>query len=466
MPFHDPAPTATPDWSEAIHEAMVLRRTGLSDKQIALKLAGKYSAAEIVEATGVEPSSSAASPPPVPGVRAPASPTRPALRENIPVSESPLAIGGDTLLRDHLGLGETGADAEPDADSDDPLAALRAHAPELAAMGPEPGVGLGAMEDQPPPNLGEPSPPTGISGIASGATGGLSNLLKAFSPDTAAGQGLLGMGLGILGAKGTYGDPAAAIGQGALTGLESYQKAKRYEGIDKFKRDQLSSVEKRADEENRIKRDTAASTEKNQTAQRMMDKLQQIRLVGEYSPAEARDLFAKDTELQDFLHKRTLEINGKPITMDEIKAGAVMREGIPDSVIAKGALSGGEGGGETPSKLQGAAIGKKLRGEPLNPNEEKLVEPFFDSPYVNEAARAIHESKNQEDRDILRAGGGALVQRIQDLADAMRRANKASSEGGDSLVDRVMSGAPKAAPAKKEKRPQSSYLNDLGVVLP
>lgn len=63
----------------------------------------------------------------------------------------------------------------------------------------------------------------------------LKSVMSGLSLDDPRGQALMAASLGMLGARGTYGSTAAAIGQGGLQGMGAYQQARQTQSIDKYR---------------------------------------------------------------------------------------------------------------------------------------------------------------------------------------------------------------------------------------
>lgn len=158
------------------------------------------------------------------------------------------------------------------------------------------------------------NPDPGFLDTLKGAGGKLKGILSALAPSDAAAQALMATGFGMMGAQGTYGSTMGAIGQGGAAGMKTYQTAKRREDIAQAKADQLKSLEKRADATIQMKREELAGKTKAQVSKdadakekRMAAKLTQLRmLAAQGNTAEARDIFSKDPELQEYLHRKDL----------------------------------------------------------------------------------------------------------------------------------------------------------------
>lgn len=127
----------------------------------------------------------------------------------------------------------------------------------------------------PPPEAGGGSVLPG--GLLQRILGGLGGM------DANVREGLIGAGLGILGAQGTYGDFGAAVGQGGLVGLNLYGLAKRRTGIDSAKRAQIEAQKEAAREQRALKR------------------LSVLQSLADRNPEAANQMLAKDKELQQYI---------------------------------------------------------------------------------------------------------------------------------------------------------------------
>lgn len=193
-----------------------------------------------------------------------------------------------------------------------------------------------------------------VKGVAGKIAGGVKDTVGAIAPSDAAAQGLMAAGLGMLGAQGTYGDTMSALGQGGLQGIKTYQGAKRREDIAKAKADELKSLEKRADANIRMKERELAAKERESDSKvgtarekAMLSKLARLQsMAAQGNEKEAREIFANDPELQQYLHRKDLAFERGPTW-----------------------LRSGSGDDPTEGKILGAIMDKIVKGIPLNDHE-------------------------------------------------------------------------------------------------
>lgn len=159
----------------------------------------------------------------------------------------------------------------------DPTAGMK---DELSAApaSPRPEVGVGELLPEVPATPATP----GNSKLAE-SPGTLGKILGLLSPDSAFGQGLMAAGFGALGARGTYGNTGAALGQGGLFGVGAYQSA--------VKEQRLGDAAKA-----KVAEDLHA-----QQLKRVEAKLGMIQKLSDNQP-EAANRLMKDPEVQAYLN--------------------------------------------------------------------------------------------------------------------------------------------------------------------
>ncbi len=252
------------------------------------------------------------------------------------------------------------------------------------------------------------------------------------SPSDAAAQAMMSAGLGMMGAQGTYGSTMSAIGQGGAEGIKTYQTAKRREDVAKAKADQLKSLEKRADENIKLKREelagkTSAQASKDADAKekRLAAKLTQLRmLAAQGNTAEARDIFSKDPELQEYLHRKDLAFDR-----------------------GSSWIKGGAGSDGPPKSMDGwrARIFDDMRnGRPVSEHD---VEVFLEGQNDNATREAFQAMiRLQETRDgqklFRNMTHEQVLQWVVDKAEMFRKAESAGKRNAYGIT-----GGPAAAPA-------------------
>lgn len=284
------------------------------------------------------------------------------------------------------------------------------------------------------------NPDPGILDTIKGAGGKLKTLLSALAPSDAAAQGLMATGFGMMGAQGTYGSTMGAIGQGGAAGMKTYQTAKRREDIAQAKADQLKSLEKRADATIQIKREELAGKTKAQVSKdadakekRMAAKLTQLRmLAAQGNTAEARDIFSRDPELQEYLHRKDLAFDRGS---SWIKGGS------------------GNDGPKSMGAWAAEIYGKLRRGENVLPQDVAILK----SEMKDDATRtAFTEMTRMMDTmegrmAFMNMSREELAQYLQTRADALRDAESSALDKTLHLGGGDGGGAPPPLPAAGAK---------------
>lgn len=422
----------------AIGLAMQLRRSGKSERQIANALLGEgFGRDEILDATGVD----------LPGEDSkPALPSRATEGEDAPsLAPAPPRVPRETAPDARQDPAQFEYD---DGDGRDPE--LPNEADEYTTELDIEGLGKS------PPLLGASSWGSGDSSTSGGGDsflggltpepGTMAKLMGMFSPDSASGQALLAAGLGMLGARGTRGDLGAAISQGGMAGFDTYQRAKRQEGIDSYRKDLVDQSRKK------LAADVAESAAKQQSEreQRLLSKFTQIREVAKNDPQEGQKLYAADKGLQKLFGVPFIEFSNGPMSWDDVKVQAYFA--ADPATQRKMLAGGGEGGdgGDTPTKIKGRLLSRKLAGESLSPTEELLIADEMTDPYVSKAAQILEEMKlRPEGRALRKMGSEQYVARLREVADNLRRGSQ-----GDASSPSV--------PAPAAKSEHQSFLDSLG----
>lgn len=248
----------------------------------------------------------------------------------------------------------------------------------------------GASGGVPFDEMSKENPDPGFLDMLKGAGGKVKDILSALAPSEAGAQGLMAAGLGMMGAQGTYGSTTSALGQGGLAGVKTYQQAKRREDVAQAKADQLKSLEKRADQTIRMKREEldakkSDATSKQETAREkaILSKLARLQsMAAQGNEREAREIFAQDKELQEYLHRTDMPFTRGP---------AWLREGSD----------------KDPKSMDGWAaniFARMKRGEAVSPPElELLKQKIGDDDSTREAFQAmLRLQETREGQELFR----------------------------------------------------------------
>lgn len=292
MPFTSAKPKASKfslDFqmnNQAVPLSMELRRAGKSDQQIALELQTQgFSPEEIEDATGVDVSLLPGGPagPPQTPTRISSMPKSPAaMPPPLPVSyDDPAAAFPAVAYDDGGDLYDDPMDVEGD-----PYGMPAGGVPRGTAQAP------GNLLDEVP--AGASGAGTLLPGEAGmllpGEPGGIApeqstiaKLMGFFSPESDSGQAIMAAGLGMLGAQGTYGSTAGAIGQGGIVGLNAYQGAQRTRQINDLRQQQIEASREAAREA------------------KLQSRLKTLQTLAADNPDAANVMLARDTELQEYI---------------------------------------------------------------------------------------------------------------------------------------------------------------------
>lgn len=304
-----------------------------------------------------------------------------------------------------------------------------------------------------------------VDSTGSEKPGGFARVMGMLSPDKPLGQGLMAAGLGMMSARGTYGNVGQAIGQGGLVGMSAYDKAKRQESIDQYRTD----LNKQAKEKLVSAEKIAGTKEQSAKEARLLTKMNYLREMARDNWDEANRLYKADPDLQAYMRSPTLQLTPGPASWDDDRARYF--ESADPATQREMAVGGRGSSGEDNIAKQEADIMRRIRlGQPVSDVDRSIVAHRF--PNTLKEARDYLTT-------MMRTGNGDYANSLRDMSDAefqqeiINTARKwgaskaelsgiagADSEPEPKPVKPPVGGAPAPAPAAPAS-PQTSFLKRL-----
>lgn len=286
------------------------------------------------------------------------------------------------------------------------------------------------------PEVTVTEPPGGNKLVES--PGSLGKILGLLSPDSAFGQGLMAAGFGALGARGTYGNTGAAIGQGGLYGVQAYQQAKKEQDDQATRKLAITSADARAAAKNKL--DQSSADQKASAADRKyaLDKAKALIEVAKNGDVEgARKEWASDPLVMKYWAgpEGAMQLTQGKMTLDDLKVMRVMA--MPVAEGNKALFREKDASDKPPTKAQ---IEGDIEDRIIHPNSPRAkakpvtdlernavvkVDPFYDKAVAwsktMQGMMALTSLPSDEERDAA----------IQGYADKLRSLQKGRSGGGD-----------------------------------